>query len=528
MGATPTQYAGATIENNTSSKVNGYTPVYGDQNSGPVVDSSQNGLDKNGGGTPPANPPTGGNQQGPYVDPDGNKYPEGYHSGGIDGYYGKATNPNEDLLAEGAGNPSWADAVQNAGSTALDLTNVQYQDVYDDLLNRSGLDLDGDVDVGRVDRIDTTKEEEMLRQLTEAQKEQAINKADYAVDTGTRDLQRQMENAQAQFQSQRDQIDIDERRALDNQVLYAEARGDRGGIGQAQYNTIQNTAATNRLTVQKEQTKLATDTARQIADLRAQGEFEKANQLLSITQNYLSELMNLYQWAKEANIGIDEFNLQVEQWEENYGLSLLGAQIDLANATGVFANGTLTPEAEERRRAMLAASGQALMESGVAPSMEQLRAMGMNEVQAAQYLQRAFPEGAVVVPGQENLKNYIPSNAPTQTNTGESAKYSGLSNKDFINKAYVDYLGYNPDSEGLRYWMNQLNDNALNRDQVIENLKAAEVNDYVNRLYRSTFNRNADTEGLNYWSGLIRTGQLNRDQVRSLISTSPEAGSNRV
>ena len=231
---------------------------------------------------------------------------------------------------------------------------------------------------------------------------------------------------------------MDEAKALDNQVLYNEARGDRGGIGAGQDNSIQNTAATNRLTVQKEQTQLATDTARQIADLRSQGEFEKANQLLSISQKYLSELMDLYQWAKETNVSIDEFNLQVAQWEENFKLSLVGAELDAeafnlnvanamidqennlfnarlnqenslfdarlnasklqndealarlnaqlnaANVTGAFGNGTPTYAAQQdaitnqlKERQMLSDIGVALIKAGIQPSAEILAAMGM-------------------------------------------------------------------------------------------------------------------------------------------------------
>lgn len=348
------------------------------------------------------------------------------------------------------------------------------------------------VDVGRVNNIDTVREEALLGQLTEAQRQQAINSADYNVAQGTAQLQRQMQEAQRQFQTQQRQIDIDEARAKDNQALYTEARGDRGGIGQAQYDTIQNTAATNRLTVQTEQTQLATDTARQVADLRAQGEFEKANQLLNISQQYLSKLMDLSTWAKEANVGIDEFNLQVAQWEENYKLSLVDAQLEAqasnlnlakvmmeqnqnqfnnayqqenslynarwnqaqqlwqnayqqenslynarwnqatdlfnaaynqeqamfdarrnaandylnnqinagnyginarnaaleaqlkaAEATGSFADGTPTYQAQQNARQILAASGQALLEKGIIPTAEQLSAMGMLAEQAA-------------------------------------------------------------------------------------------------------------------------------------------------
>ena len=300
-----------------------------------------------------------------------------------------------------------------------------------------------DVDIGRINHVDTHPEEEMLGQITDLQSQQAILNADNTVKNGIVELQRVMQDAQKQYQDQRNQISMDEQRALDNQALYNEARGDRGGIGQAQYNTIQNTAATNRMTVQQEQTQLATDTARQIADLRSQGEFEKANQLLNISQKYLSELMDLYQWAKETNVGIDEFNLQVAQWEENFKLSLIGAELDAdafnlnvanammdqqnnlfnarfnqenslfdarlnaaklqndeaaarlsaqlnaANATGAFANGTPTYTAQQdaianqlKERQLLADVGTTLIKEGIQPSEAILNAMGMGGMAA--------------------------------------------------------------------------------------------------------------------------------------------------
>lgn len=257
------------------------------------------------------------------------------------------------------------------------------------LLGGAGLDA-GPAQVDRVEHVDTQPEEQMLAQINEAARQQAELQVNNAVQTGTAELQRNMQDAQSQYQGARDQIDIDEARAMDNQVLYAEARGDRGGIGMAQYNTIQNNAATNRLTVQNEQTKLATDTARQIADLRSQGEFEKANQLLSITQNHLSQLMNLYQWAKETNLSIDEFNIQVSQWEENYKLSLLGANLDIANATGVFSNGTPTAKTWQDTQQLLAAAGNALLSQGIAPTTEQLAAMGMTAKQAEAYKKKKY------------------------------------------------------------------------------------------------------------------------------------------
>ena len=81
--------------------------------------------------------------------------------------------------------------------------------------------------------------------LQEAKREQEL-KVEYAVEKGVLDLQRAEEDAKEQFQTQRNQIDAAAAKASDNQALYNERRGDRGGIGAAQYDTIQNTAAQNQ------------------------------------------------------------------------------------------------------------------------------------------------------------------------------------------------------------------------------------------------------------------------------------------
>lgn len=178
------------------------------------------------------------------------------------------------------------------------------------------------VNAGRVGRVDTTEQQNILEQMTANQREQAANQINYAVQQGVNELQRAEEDAQPQFQTQRNQIAAEERNALDNKALYSEMRGDRGGVGQAQYDSIRNAAATNQLKVNQAQTKLATDTARQIADLRAQGEFDIADKYLEISQEYLGKLMQLKQWADEMNVSIDEFNIGVDQWEEEYNAKL--------------------------------------------------------------------------------------------------------------------------------------------------------------------------------------------------------------
>lgn len=257
-------------------------------------------------------------------------------------------------------------------------------------------------------------------ETSKAQQEEKIN---YAVQQGILALQRAEEDAQMQFQTQQNQVDINEARALDNQALYAEARGDRGGIGQAQYAQIQATAMTNRRAINTARTQLSTDTARQITDLRAQGEFEKADALLELTQNYLTQLIDLEKWGAEFNLDVDKFNTQIRQWQAEYELEvgkLLGTfngqptldsqkeqndqlwqekeweqnekeweqkQQELAQKEQEKKEEQLYQQeqdalsAEEKRRKILASAGAAALKVGVRPTAEQQEAMGYTDAQ---------------------------------------------------------------------------------------------------------------------------------------------------
>ena len=162
----------------------------------------------------------------------------------------------------------------------------------------------------------------LLDQWQSAALEQKNGQIDYAVAKAVADLERALEDAQPQFKEQAESVDKAARQAMDNSALYAEARGDKGGIGQSQYNEIQAAAAQNHLAVQQAQTKLSTDTARQIADLRAQGEFEKADAALEIAQTYLSQLIGLEQWAAEYNLSVAQFEASLQQWQAEFDLAM--------------------------------------------------------------------------------------------------------------------------------------------------------------------------------------------------------------
>ena len=233
-----------------------------------------------------------------------------------------------------------------------------------------------------------------LDQWRQSAEEQAELQADYATEQGVKELQRVEEDAQKQFQTQRNQVDIDEAKALSNQALYSESRGDKGGIGAAQYASIQNTAAKNRLTVNQSQTKLATDTARQIADLRAQGEFQKADSLLEISQTYLTQLMQLQQWALSYNMSVDDFNNEVDKWKANY-------EMQVSEITGTF-RGQQTFAAKKAEEGKLADAGAALLDAGIMPSSAQLSAMGMTKSQAQNYVNAVKAATAVKSSGSSS------------------------------------------------------------------------------------------------------------------------------
>ena len=231
-----------------------------------------------------------------------------------------------------------------------------------------------------------------LNQWYQNAQQQQQNTIDFGTNQAILELLRNKQDAEAQYQEQRNQIAIDEAKAKDNQALYAESRGDKGGIGAAQYDAIMNTAAQNRLAVNSAQTKLATDTSRQIADLRAQGEYEKADALLTLSQQYLSQLMSLEQWAAEYNLSVAQFNASLKQWQAEFDLKvadLLGSyngQQTLSAKQFAFNQQQYQDSLKSDQEKKLASAGEILLAAGIPPSPSQLAAMGMTRDEADAYI----------------------------------------------------------------------------------------------------------------------------------------------
>lgn len=239
-----------------------------------------------------------------------------------------------------------------------------------------------------------------LNQWYQNAQQQQQNTIDFGTNQAILELLRNKQDAEAQYQEQRNQIAIDEAKAKDNQALYAESRGDKGGIGAAQYDAIMNTAAQNRLAVNSAQTKLATDTSRQIADLRAQGEYEKADALLTLSQQYLSQLMSLEQWAAEYNLSVEQFNASLKQWQAEFDLKvadLLGSYNGMPTLSAKefeFTQQQYQDSLKADQEKKLASAGEILLAAGIMPSASQLAAMGMTETEAQSYITAKKVEAA--------------------------------------------------------------------------------------------------------------------------------------
>ncbi len=285
-----------------------------------------------------------------------------------------------------------------------------------------------------------------LEQWYQNAQQQQQNTIDFGTNQAILELLRTKQDADAQYQEQRNQIAIDEAKAKDNQALYAESRGDKGGIGAAQYDAIMNTAAQNRLAVNSAQTKLATDTSRQIADLRAQGEYEKADALLTLSQQYLSQLMSLEQWAAEYNLSVAQFNASLQQWQAEYDLKvadLLGSyngQQTLSAKQFAFNQQQYYDEQQAAQEQKLASAGEILLAAGIMPSASQLSAMGMTTTEAQSYITAQKVAAAAKAKSSS-------SGSSGSGSTGSAQDYDGLMTaarsapdaKSFIANNYKKY-----------------------------------------------------------------------------------------
>ncbi len=180
-----------------------------------------------------------------------------------------------------------------------------------------------------------------INQMYDAVDQQIKTNINYETQSAADQLQRALQDAQPQYESAIAQQLLETKQAQEAQALRNQVNGDRGGIGSAQVDSIGNTGAKNREAIAQQQRQLATDTARQLADLRAQGKYQEANQLLQSAQQRLSALYN------------EQVRLQQE---------------------------------ESSKKEILATLGQKYMAAGIMPSADMLAALGIDEATAQKYV----------------------------------------------------------------------------------------------------------------------------------------------
>ena len=105
----------------------------------------------------------------------------------------------------------------------------------------------------------------------------------------------------------------------------------------------------------------------------------------------------------------------------------------------------------------------------------------------------------------------VPSDTNTTSGTGgtDTGAASGLStatNEQFVKQQYLDFLGREPDADGLSYWLSEMASGTKTRADVVNFFvfsdEFQEKVAPVSRLYQAYFLRIPDTSGLNYWINL--------------------------
>jgi hypothetical protein len=107
------------------------------------------------------------------------------------------------------------------------------------------------------------------------------------------------------------------------------------------------------------------------------------------------------------------------------------------------------------------------------------------------------------------LLNILPDPPPdggSGNNTNLDPLSSGLttsSDESFVRQQYVDFLGRSGDSAGINFWTNLVKNGTIYRADVIDNFVfSAEFQSViapVSRLYLAYYKRLPDTDGLKYW-----------------------------
>ena len=220
------------------------------------------------------------------------------------------------------------------------------------------------------ERANETDHSDLIRQQYDAARQQQEAAVDYDTGKNVRQAVRDYEDAQPGYLEAYGGETRDMYQAMDNAALTARASGEYGGVGTARVMEARNDYLARRQALSLEQEKLATDTMRSVADLRARGEFDKADALLKAGQG---ELRALYEEA----VRLDDNRWSNRKYETAQRRE---------DETIAREDAAALASEEQTARQYLQRLGQTFLNAGVMPSGEMLEAMGLSRDLAQSYI----------------------------------------------------------------------------------------------------------------------------------------------
>jgi hypothetical protein len=197
----------------------------------------------------------------------------------------------------------------------------------------------------------------------DAYAKQQQNSIDYQTEKNAKSSVRSYEDAAGDYQSQDKSLAANMFSSMDNQALVSRANGQYGGMATVQVGAVQNDYQLQRQQLALQQQKLATDTLRDVEDLRTQGEYDKADALLKVNQQKFQALY-------EDAVRVDENQYANDQWQTT---------LDREDAE-------IQRQQNQSDRSYLQQLGQLFLSAGAMPSKAMLEAMGLDQGTAQQYI----------------------------------------------------------------------------------------------------------------------------------------------
>jgi hypothetical protein len=187
--------------------------------------------------------------------------------------------------------------------------------------------------------------------------------ADAALSTAESRLSTAQTAGEKQYEALLSQAQRDRTEAKTTKSAIEQANGNRQKIGASQYDSADQSYDQQRAAIYQARAKLQKDTARQLSDLQAQGEYEKADALLTSKQQ---ELQQIYEDALRADTNLRS------NYEYQVGLQREDEEIQR--------------EQDETDKSWLRSIGEMFLQKGVMPTDSSLEAMGIDQDTAQLYI----------------------------------------------------------------------------------------------------------------------------------------------